>query len=112
MKKINSTLFLIGLLVTSRVSGTEAMGDITCGKWVKDRASSSKNDQLIGDSWLIGYLNGIAQWSEVDIFTAIDGDALFLWMDNYCKANPLEGLAHGGFNLSIELIKKAPNTSN
>lgn len=31
----------------------------------------------------------------------------FLWMDNYCKANPLNSVADGGMDLILELAEKA-----
>ena len=97
---------LIGLLATTGASAVEPMGDTSCGKWVKDRTSGIVKDQLSLTSWLIGYLNGIARWSEVDILSNADRESLMVWMDNYCKTNPLESVEHGSFNLSIELIKK------
>lgn len=106
MKKINAVLLLVGLLVSTGATAVSTMGNTSCGRWVKDRSASSLRDQLAGDSWLIGYLNGVAAWSDVDILNQVDGESLMLWMDNYCKANPLESVAHGGMVLGVELMKK------
>jgi hypothetical protein len=106
MKKVNAVILIFGLLVSTGARATEPMGDTSCGKWVKERALDNVKGQLSLTSWLIGYLNGIARWSEVDIISNVDRELLMVWMDSYCKSNPLESVEHGGFNLSIELIKK------
>jgi hypothetical protein len=107
MKMINALLLISGLLSSTGVNAIGATGDISCGKWSKDRSSGIVKDQLSLASWLIGYLNGVARWSEVDILTNADRESLMVWMDNYCKTYPLESIDHGGFDLSIELIKKS-----
>ncbi|MDM0117529.1 hypothetical protein QTI66_36050 [Variovorax sp. J22R133] len=33
-------------------------------------------------------------------------DQAYLWMDNYCKANPLKGVADGAADLFIEVQQK------
>jgi len=35
-------------------------------------------------------------------------EQIYLWMDNYCKANPLSFLSDGGDKLIFELIAKTP----
>lgn len=102
-------ILLVGLFISTCAGAVSVMGNTPCGKWVKDRTSGKLHDQLVGDSWLIGYLNGVAAWADVDILYNADGESLMLWMDNYCKANPLESVAAGGAVLGVELIKKNSN---
>ena len=103
-------LLLLIASVSNSASAVSYMGNTPCGKWVKDRSSGRVGDQLASVGWLIGYLNGVAVWSDVDILLKADGESLMLWMDNYCKANPLESVAHGGLLLGVELLKKnSPN---
>jgi hypothetical protein len=56
----------------------------------------------------MGYLSGLAamnpESSEVDVLERLNSaDQAFLWMDNYCKANPLKYVGTGANALYIEL---------
>ena len=62
-------------------------------------------------SWLMGYISGLsmelnATILKVDVLKDTDAESLFLWMDNYCKTNPLNTLSDGELELFVELIKR------
>ena len=78
-----------------------AIGNRNCGEWVRDQTVSDK-------AWLVGFLSGIN-------VTGVTNDALkkiqstsqiYLWMDNYCKANPLQMVSDGAYKLLDELVAR------
>ena len=77
----------------------------SCGNWVEQRKTDDIN--LVGTrSWLLGFLSGLAVGFNKDFLEGIDDDQIDLWMDNYCKANPLKSLSTAGQYLATELIKQ------
>lgn len=94
-------------------------GTISCGKWVmarqnaNDKTSAGRDDGIVisnmGTSWIQGYLTGQAvalsdsaqamkEWSHIP-----DVDALNLWVENYCRANPLRDLMDTAATLHREI---------
>ena len=79
-------------------SAVETRGVRSCGKWMEEkRAATSvkelnKVPVLISRSWFLGYLSGRAGVSGKDFLKGTDNDSIFLWLDNYCQANPQSDL--------------------
>ena len=48
----------------------------------------------------------MAQQLDIDFPKDVSNDAVFLWMDNYCKQFPGRGLQIGGFRLIGKLSNK------
>ena len=83
------------------------IGAPDCGRWLNQPADWHK-------SWLLGFLSG-----QNAIFFALadpkrwkdrleklrSTDQAIIWMDNYCRANPLNSVADGGIDLGLELSK-------
>ena len=78
-------------------------GDPDCTMWVKPETHAR---ELENRAWLIGFLSGlnmgfsIASSATVGQRTAefsFDGtnEKIFLWMDNYCRKNPLSSAMYG-----------------
>lgn len=105
MKKINAVLLVVGLLVSTEVYSAPVVyfGVISCGSWSAARANKM---EAVYRAWLDGYVSGIAVESNKNILSQTDSESLALWMDNYCKSNPLESLSSGGYKLSVELAKR------
>jgi hypothetical protein len=61
---------------------------------------------LISKSWFLGYLSGRADESGKNLLKGTDNDSIFLWLDNYCRANPGKSLENAGAELARELIKQ------
>jgi hypothetical protein len=80
-------------------------GASSCGDWVAEREKKSIGT-FGNESWLVGYLSGIATVTNTSFFKGTDNASLFLWMDNYCKANPLSDISDGGSKLYLELSLK------
>ena len=78
------------------------IGNKDCGEWFK----------LEGPKvWLMGYLSGlnvmVAEDKKNDPLGNLNSaEQAILWMDNYCKANPLTTVADGAQKLYIELAQK------
>ena len=85
------------------VEAIQLHGVQSCGVWVHDR--STKDDDYV-KTWLLGYLSGLAEGYEQDYLLHADNQSIYLWMDNYCQANPLEHIGAGADQLAVELIKK------
>src|ERR1700682_4764160 len=80
-------------------------GPASCGQWVQNRGSDGMPDTHY-KFWLLGYMSGMAVASRIDILKDIDASSIELWMDNYCMANPLNGIDDGGADLFRELERK------
>jgi len=107
----------IGLLAGCLLSincfavAVELKGARSCGKWFEEKrlANSSKEMNkvpvLITRRWFLGYLYGRADDSGKDFLKGTDSDSIFLWLDNYCHANPQMDLDKAGIDLARELMQ-------
>jgi hypothetical protein len=99
------TKLLIAALAITLSSQTYAQkttfGGANCGQWIKQLIEPDK-------SWLLGFLSGINVAAATN--NALDKikspQQIYLWMDNYCKANPLSTVTDGAYTLMNELIQK------
>lgn len=96
----------IVLLLTHSLSygaGVTTFGDYDCGEWFTKRN--------VARAWLLGYLTGINfmvadEKKRYDPLSNLNSaDQAYLWIDNYCKANPLKQLSTAGNLLYLELQK-------
>lgn len=96
-------IFLVGIVAVLHDVAASAQvtvgirGVRSCSIWAKDRSNSD-------ESWLLGYLSGIASGVGKDFWGAegvdgLDNESVYLWMDNYCKANPSRNIAEGADRL-------------
>jgi hypothetical protein len=70
-------------------------GGVTCAAWNQQRP---KNSRLL-ETWLLGYLSGMAQEADKGLPAAVEDDEIFRWMDAYCKENAKQGVNLGGYML-------------
>lgn len=104
MKKKIALTLLASIAISSSSYAVNIRGASSCGKWVKDR-----NERVFSPSqaWLVGFLSGLAIGTDRDVVRVeLDNDSIYLWMDNYCKANPLKDISDGGMNLAVEVMRK------
>lgn len=100
------------LIFHNALASVNTKGAPSCGKWIEERdISKAKSDttwtSLVHKAWLMGFLSGIAIGSDRDLVPENrDPASLFLWVDNYCRANPLKSVNDAGFNLAVELATK------
>ncbi len=83
----------------------EARGAPSCGEWIAHRKESDTL-ALSNTSWLVGYLSGLAVGAGKNFLPGSENTAIFSWMDNYCRANPLKDIASGGTAFMSELLLK------
>ncbi len=97
------------------ISATGEMG--SCGQYVATRDEARRGDhreENIHITWIFGYLTAFNRLAPdtFDIMGQTDKSAMLLWLENYCKKNPLEEFAGAMDPLTIELhprrIRKAP----
>ena len=104
---------LIGCLLSSSLFAAEVdmMGARSCGKWIDERRMENSTKEmnrvpvLITKSWFLGYLSGRAEATRRNFLKGTDSDSIFLWLDNYCRANPNKGLESAGIDLARELTQ-------
>jgi hypothetical protein len=80
-------LFLLCSLCTTEVFASTSFGGADCGQWFNEpRRSTAK-------VWLAGYLSGlnaVRAKEQTDPLGQLSSmEQAFLWVDNYCRANPL-----------------------
>jgi hypothetical protein len=101
---------LIGL---SQQSVAQSIGyaDQSCGFWTKERSKRTSFDKIGMQSWATGYLSGANAVSKAasnsDFLKGVDGDAVWAWLDNNCKRNPLEKFPEAVLKLLTELRERA-----
>ncbi|WP_312361952.1 hypothetical protein [Ensifer sp.] len=106
---------LLGLaLVIATADGASAKkvwgaGFTSCRVWQKNRAADNA-DSLQQRSWIAGYLSGhnVASWGSDFLEPKPDADAMWTWIDNYCKDKPLAHLMEAVTALKNELEARAP----
>ena len=58
------------------------------------------------EAWLMGYISGKAMSIGVDVLKQNELPSLSLWVDNYCKTNPLDDSSDAGEMLFFELKRR------
>jgi hypothetical protein len=90
---------LTGVAQAKTIMGSGAAG--TCGMFVVD------TDKLSQLSWAMGWLSRASLMHTGDMLAPIDRSGLQVWLENYCRANPLERFANAVEMLEAELAKRA-----
>lgn len=116
-----SIVFTATLLLNATQSfGKEASGSpiaaygeatTSCGSFVESKQNETQ--RYIYLAWLNGYLTGVNKYQSGlktynglhDIKAGRDPQALMLWLENYCRENPLDNFARAVFMLQNELQK-------
>lgn len=113
----NAALTAILLFVITPVNsqGTGATHHTTfgnggdCARWIKTTGTEADWNNR---HWLAGHISGLntgainSGASKIDALKGISTEQLLLWMDNYCKANPLKNVKAGAWALYLELTTK------
>lgn len=91
-------VFTIGFSTSS--NAITVRGAPSCGNWFEDTT------RIGSKHWLNGFLSGVSVEKGKDILEVVDADSVFLWMDNYCRSNPLGSVFQGATKLTKELEKR------
>jgi hypothetical protein len=105
MSKTSLLLAVLIALMTTSAHGVKIRGAPSCGAWTEDRPMRNLSS-LVQQSWLLGFLSALAMETQKDFIAGTDNPSLFLWMDNFCGANPLKDVADGGYQLYTELARQ------
>lgn len=78
-------------------------GTMPCGRWVEQR---QPNQVAWGETWLDGALSGYSMALGANLLGGVAREAPYLWMDTYCRNNPLADIDDGVVALVAELRKR------
>ena len=109
MKLLRLVLIVFALGFSTHSNAVTVAGDIPCATWGKhyDKQTSETRWETIAEKfWLNGYLSGVAVSLDKDLLKNTTLDSRSLWMDNYCRSNPLSAISEGADALAKELIQK------
>lgn len=73
--------------------------DNSCGNWVEARQKNRNSIQL----WYLGFISGINFHAKDDLLSEVNAASAYLWMDKYCRENPLKTVVQGSVKLLDEL---------
>lgn len=79
-------------------------GGKSCGEWVSERASGKWYGK---GQWMLGVITAVGHYGVYEL-KDVDSEAFAVWMDNYCRKNPLEEFSVGVYELVEELARKEP----
>ena len=84
--------------------GFEAYGAglLSCGKWL---AARKGNNWYENGQWVFGWVSAAGNYNVQGSLRHSDSLALAAWVDNYCRANPLNTIAQASAALVDELSK-------
>lgn len=105
---------LIIIFLSSSVARVEAqssghalagIGTASCGKYIADKSIAGVENMLV--SWVQGYLSGMNVAENAitkEPFVLLpDSDSIALYIDKYCRDNPLESPIGGAIQLYHDL---------
>jgi hypothetical protein len=105
------SVMLIGLTLPSvaQIRSYIGFAKTSCVTWTKERSNQYSIMSLEMQRWATGFLSGANAASSTfkDRLEGIDADAVYAWLDNYCRQNPLEIFPEAVSNLSRELANRA-----
>jgi hypothetical protein len=92
MFKLISLASLIVCLTIGEAHSQHMLELGSCGMWLEYRTTYSNSVRTAQmEGWAIGYLSGTAVWSDnLDPLQGVDADAVFYWLDNYCREHPID----------------------
>lgn len=101
---------LIGLSLQSMAQTRKYIGYATtsCGSWTNERSKQYSIASLGLEHWALGFVSG-SNWTShgKDELADVDADAIYAWLDNYCRQNPLDKFPHAVTTLAQELANRA-----
>jgi hypothetical protein len=100
--------FLV-LAKPANAQGLYIEGGVDCASWLQARAQPSSG--MAFESYVLGTLNGLTMGVGLDFWRA-DGNLItrqqaYLWVDNYCRANPLSNV----LSATLALFKERTGTA-
>lgn len=113
MKKLIGVAFaVLAVMGSSPVAAGEKLylgAGYTCGGWTQGKNKNDAYEQIGARAYAVGYLSGAnIHSSRPDLLKPGVGsvEAYMGWIDNYCRANPLDSIADAADALMDELAKR------
>jgi hypothetical protein len=77
----------------------------SCGKYIEERKQISGVHYAQTSYWVSGYITAYNAWmpDTYDITGDTDQASVMLWLENWCKANPLKNVSNGMELLILEM---------
>ena len=82
---------LVGGAVPAGAYNLIGAGTDSCGTWLRDHHRHDTDAAHQDDQWVLGFLSGIGFVADKgdNPLNGVDADAVWAWIGNYCRANPL-----------------------
>lgn len=80
-----------------------------CGKYVAAIEDAKRGDTAnlyLFVSWMQGFVSFASLKNDTDYLKNVDRESIQLWLENYCKANPLDSFSIAVTDLLGTLMKK------
>ena len=99
-------LFVYSVLPTAgQVRSTSVEGKLWCGTWLRERHARSQRLHLY-EVWVVKYIAG-DDWVDIPrsgSLAKVNAEGMLGWVDNYCRAHPINNVQWAAEQLVIELI--------
>ena len=96
------TLIVVLLSGSARAQNhaTSGQGTAACGFWTASRHDGAASNV---EQWVLGFLSGIANATHgrVDPLHKTDDQAVWSWIDNYCKGHPLDLIVNAAGKFAV-----------
>jgi len=90
-------------------------GASVCGSWSESRRSPLTTEKIMTEqmtvSWVMGFISAMNNEHAAGYpnftsnFRRIGADGVTGWLDNYCKANPIDSISDAAFNLTLQILE-------
>jgi hypothetical protein len=94
MRFLLSAALAVALMMTGSAEATDfhmvGVGSSSCGSWTASRGGQTTG---IYEQWVVGFLSGVGYEGTGqgdDPLAGVDANGVWAWVDNYCRAHPLD----------------------
>ena len=105
MKSLVIALLVSAVPMVAIGSSIRGPGASNCGTWVEDRKTKGRASSYT-EFWILGYLSRAGFDHPGDMIKDVDPDGMFVWVDNYCSAHPLDPIVQAVDQLEVELAAR------
>ena len=97
---VTLTIVLLTGSAQAQTHATSGQGTAACGFWTASRHDGVASN---AEQWILGFLSGIAYATrgKVNPLHKMDDQAVWDWIDNYCKAHPLDLIANAAGKFAV-----------
>jgi hypothetical protein len=108
MKKYLNIVALFVCLMSGSVHAERAKlyawDDMSCGAWAA--SAEHKNQRIAYTAWIMGFVSGhnwMTPGNQAKTGGSLSPETIALYLDKYCRENPLQDFINGTFELVKEL---------